>query len=149
MTNSVRSYRASSADGASQIDLLIAVYDALAEEIRMAGDAAVRGDIAARCHRSQRAFVLLGCLESWISSLNEPALEDTLASFYVYIRKELMRLQAVADESQFGELAMQICETRAAWQQRKSQVAIRPAVPGQAGTCEAENSRSAPLRWSA
>lgn len=149
MTNSVRSYRASAADGASQIDLLIAVYDALAEDIRAAGEAAARGDIAARCRQSERALVLLGCLESWISSLNEPALEDSLSSFYVYVRKELMRLQGVSEKGQFGELAMQVCETRAAWQQRKSQVAMRAVALEATAAGEVEQGSSASLRWSA
>ena len=149
MTNSVRSYRASAADGASHIDLLISVYDALAEDIRVAGDAAARGDIAARCRQSERALVLLGCLESWISSLNEPALEEGLARFYVYVRAELMRLQTVSEERQFAELAMQVCETRAAWQQRKSQAATLAMAAERPASYEVEEGSSASLRWSA
>ena len=149
MTNSVRSYRASAADGATQIDLLIAVYDALAEDIRVAGGAAARGDIAGRCRQSQRAFVLLGCLESWVSSLNDPALEEGLSRFYVYVRTELMRLQNVAEDRPFAELAMLVGETRAAWQQRKSQAATSAVAVEIQAPSVAEEGVSASLRWSA
>lgn len=148
MTDNVRSYRASAAEGASHMDLLLSVYDALAEDIRLAGDAAVRGDIPARCRQSQRAFVLLGCLESWISLLNEPALEENLARFYAYIRSELVRLQSVSEGKQFAELAMQVCETRAAWQQRKSQAATTVSVGPEVNPTR-EDDTPARLCWSA
>ena len=46
MTSSVRAYRNSATEGATHIDILLACYDALAEDIRMAGNAAVKGDLA-------------------------------------------------------------------------------------------------------
>ena len=51
MTASVRAYRSSATEGATHIDILLACYDALSEDIRMAGDAAARSDIAARCRQ--------------------------------------------------------------------------------------------------
>ena len=56
MTESLRSYRESATDGATHLDLLIAVYDALAEDLRLAGNAAGIRDVLTRCARSEHAL---------------------------------------------------------------------------------------------
>lgn len=129
MTNRVRVYRTSVADGATHIDLLIATYDGMAEDLRIAGDSAENGEIGARCKHSQHALLLLGHLESWVGLLEDPVLQDSLIQFYAYIRRELIRLQVSSEQAGFAKLAMHICETRAAWQQRQSRGA---RVPGTA-----------------
>lgn len=120
MTSSVRAYRSSSTEGATHLDILLACYDALAEEIRMAGEAAAKDDIAARCRHSQKALLLIGHLESWVSLLDDPALAGGLVSFYEYLRTEILQLQAGSDLDKFISLAFVVCETRAAWQKKRS-----------------------------
>jgi flagellin-specific chaperone FliS len=122
MTNNLHAYRTSSAEGATYIGLLLSVYDALAEDLRFAGDAAANGDISCRCRYSQHALLLLGHLESWVPLLEDDAvLQESLTLFYTYLRSQILGLQVAGEEEGFAELAMKICETRAVWQKKQSQ----------------------------
>lgn len=120
MTSSVRAYRNSATAGATHVDVLLACYDALAEDIRMAGKAASNGDIAARCRHSERALLLVGHLESWISLLDDAALAAGMAKFYEFLRLRILRLQVCSELDKFMSLALVVCEIRAAWQKRQS-----------------------------
>src|SRR5215469_10056253 len=113
MTTSVRAYRASATEGATHIDILLACYDALAEDIRLAGKSAVAGDVAARCRHSEHALLLIGHLESWISLLQDSELEVNLVTFYSYLRAEILRLQLCVESDKFMALALVVGETRA------------------------------------
>ena len=120
MNNSVHAYRISAVEGASHIDVLLTCYDVLAEDIRLAGEAAVAGDFGKRCRHSQHALLVLGHLQTWVRSLEEMPLENGLMRFYEYLRNQLLRLQSCAEKCQFSALAMSVCETRAVWQKKKS-----------------------------
>jgi flagellin-specific chaperone FliS len=120
MTRSVRAYRSSATEGATHIDILLACYDALAEDIRFAGEFAAKGDIALRCRHSQRALLLIGHLESWVSLLDDSELSASLARFYEYLRAETLRLQSSSALEEFMNLALLVCQTRATWQQKQS-----------------------------
>jgi len=120
MTGSARAYRDSATQGATHIDILLACYDALAQDIRLAGESAARGDVVARCRYSQHALLFIGHLESWISLLDSTDLCAILADFYTYLRSEILRLQVCTELDSFMKLALLVCETRAAWQSRQS-----------------------------
>lgn len=140
MTKSVRAYRTSATEGASHIDILLACYDALAEDIRLAGKSSSTGDIAARCRHSEHALLLIGHLESWLSLLDDAELSGSVGSFYSYLRAEILRLQFSPEPRKFTDLAFVVCETRASWQKKQSgelsQIGARaeppysPAEPG-------------------
>lgn len=118
--SSLSAYRISAIEGATHLDVLLACYDALAEDIRLAGEASAVGDIATRCRYTQHAILVLGHLQDWIPLLGNATLEESLAAFYEYLRKELLRLQSSVRQPEFVSLAMKVCETRAVWQQRQS-----------------------------
>jgi flagellin-specific chaperone FliS len=120
MMRSVRAYRDSATEGANHIDILLACYDALAEDIRLAGKSAVTGDVAARCRHSEHALILLGHLESWVTALDDADLAGSLTKFYEYLRAQILRLQLSRELDDFMNLALVVCETRAAWQQKHS-----------------------------
>lgn len=120
MTISVRAYRSSATEGATHVDILMACYDALAEDIRFAGEFAVKGDIALRCRHSQRALLLIGYLENWISLLDDADLSASLARFYEYLRAEILRVQSSSELDDFMSLALMVCQVRATWQQKQS-----------------------------
>jgi flagellin-specific chaperone FliS len=122
MTDSVRAYRASTGDSSTHLGLLLSVYDALAEDLRLAADAVANGDIVGRCRHSQHALQLLGHLESWLSLFDDAALQDSLSCFYAYLRGEIICLQSAAHRGGFVELAMHVCETRAVWQKKQSDI---------------------------
>jgi len=120
MTRSVRAYRSSATEGATHVDILLACYDAVAEDIRFAGKFAVEGDVVSRCRYSEHALLLIGHLESWVSLLDDSELAESLTSFYEYLRAELLRLQVSSELEKFMDLALVVCETRAAWQNKQS-----------------------------
>src|ERR1700744_2541222 len=120
MTRSVRAYRSSATEGATHVNILLACYDAVAEDIRLAGKFAVKGDIVSRCRHSDHALLLIGHLESWVSLLDDPELAESLTSFYQYLRVEILRLQAGRELEKFAALALVVCETRAVWQNKQS-----------------------------
>lgn len=116
--NHLSAYRASAIGGATHLDVLLACYDALAEDIRLAGQASEKRHVEERSRRTHHAMLLLGHLQDWVPCLQDPALQDGLRNFYEYVRAELVRLQNSFDQSGFQALSMRVCETRAAWQQR-------------------------------
>ena len=118
MTTTARTYRSAATEGATHLGLLLATYDVLADDIRLAGDAAAKGLIEERCRLSSHATLLLGHLESWVPLLGDPVLETSLIRFYAFMRAELMRLQSETEGGAFADLALQVGETRAAWQQK-------------------------------
>jgi len=120
MTRSVLAYRSSATEGATHIDILLACYDALAEDIRLAGKSAVVGEVAARCRYSDHALLLIGHLQSWVSLLHDSELEANLVSFYSYLRTEILRLQFCMEPDKFIDLALVVGETRATWQKKQN-----------------------------
>jgi flagellin-specific chaperone FliS len=127
MNESFLLYRGASTDGATHLDLIIAVYDGLARDLGRIADAIAASDIEGRCKWSHHALLLLGYLETWVERLHEPELERSLNAFYAYLRAELLRLQANQDESAPRKLAMMVCETRAIWQQKATPASVAPA----------------------
>jgi flagellin-specific chaperone FliS len=120
MTGSVRAYRSSATEGATHIDILLACYDAVAEDIRLAGKFSVKGDLVSRCRHSEHALLLIGHLESWVSLLDDPDLAAGLTNFYKYLRAEILQLQTSSEFEKFMALALVVCETRAVWQNKQS-----------------------------
>lgn len=120
MTRSVRAYRSSATEGATHVDILLACYDAVAEDIRLAGKFSLEGDFASRCRHSQHALLLIGHMESWVSLLDDSELAASLTGFYEYLRAEILRLQISSEFEKFMALALVVCETRAVWQNKQS-----------------------------
>jgi flagellin-specific chaperone FliS len=131
MTSSLRAYRSSATEGATHIDILLACYDALSEDIRFAGKFAVTGDVASRCRHSERALLLIGHLESWTSLLDDRELAGSLTNFYAYLRIEILRLQSSSEPDEFMNLALLVCETRATWQKKQSTGLVRAQEPAE------------------
>lgn len=113
-------YRRAAGEGASHIGLLTIVYDTLADDLRNAGQAVLQGDIAARCKYSNHGLSLLGHLESWVQSIDDAALRESLMTFYGYLRSQILCLQAEPTFDAFESLASSVRETRAVWQQKES-----------------------------
>jgi len=120
MNRSVLAYRSSATEGATHIDILLACYDALAEDIRLAGKSADAGNVVARCRYSEHALLLIGHLESWVSLLQDSELAANLVIFYSYLRTEILRLQLCVESDKFITLALVVGETRATWQKKQN-----------------------------
>ncbi len=122
-------YRRAAGEGATYIGLLLVVYDTIAGDLRRAGLAADRGDIAGRCEATNHALLLLGHLESWAESVEDVTLRTSLGQFYGYLRAQAVAFQASTSGDGFAELARLVEETRAVWQQKEMmQVRQAPQV---------------------
>ena len=115
-------YRQVAGEGATYIGLLTVVLDSLAEDLRLAGLAAARADIPARCSASNHAFLLLAHLESWATDLDELALKSSLLTFYSYVRATLTTLQTATTQQPFLDLATHVTELRITWQTKEAQL---------------------------
>ena len=151
MVSSETFYRQTAGEGATYIGLLLVVYDTLAGDLRRAGEAVDRGDIAARCHATNHALLLLGHLESWAESLAEVELRTSLSHFYAYLRVQAIALQAAGRKDGFNELAGLVEETRAVWQRKEASGAVTASQIGGVARAFAaeEQESSARGSWSA
>ena len=126
-------YRHAAASGATQVGLLLIVYDVLAEDLRRSGSCVRTGDVAGRCQSSNHALLLLGHLESWVEFLGEASLASALNQFYGFVRASVVRLQSKAESRDFYALADLIVETRAVWQKKEQllleELSKRNALP--------------------
>jgi flagellin-specific chaperone FliS len=138
-------YRSLAGEGASHLGLLLAVYDRIAEDIRQAGLAASQTNIAVRCLHTEHALLLLGHLQSWLALLEEPPLEQTLDTFYQYVRGSLMQLQTGGVSEDFARLALQVSEARSAWYRRS----VRREPTGEVLSPLAEPAQPVRTNWSA
>lgn len=128
MTRSANLYRIAALENSTHLDLIIGVYDAIAEDLHRCAEAVSASDISKRCKASDRAMRLLGHLESWLELLSERPLQDSLAQFYAFLRSEILRLQATTEPESFRNLAFRVSETRAAWQKRFATPGTIPEV---------------------
>ena len=152
MPTSETLYRQMAGEGATYIGLLLVVYDTLAEDLRRAGQAVERREIAARCDATNHALLLLGHLESWTASLDDGVLAASLLQFYGYLRTQALRLQVTTDPADFYELARLVGETRACWQKRENELdppaSLHPA-PAATRSWSQEETGGARHSWSA
>jgi flagellar protein FliS len=116
--NPAFSYQQSSISGATPMGLVIALYDKLACDLRLAVEAIREDDIEARCIALSHATLVLGQLQDWVNLESGDALAKSLADFYQILRTRMLEasLQKSAEllEAQI-ELVLQV---RSAWQQR-------------------------------
>lgn len=119
-----RAYQLASAEGATQIGVLILVYDAIAADLIRAGHAVAQNNIEERCSRSKHALLLIGHLENWVHEFEDAQLSTSLLSFYTMLRSRILKLQAAPDASAFSDLASIVSETRATWQTKEQQLVM-------------------------
>ena len=117
-------YRDASLDGATHIDSLTKVYEALAADLFQAGQALQERKIQQRCAASNHALFLLGHLDTWAEALDDSTLAQGLGQFYAYLRWKIVGLQTKGTRSDFEKLSSLVLEVRSTWQE-KSQRAIK------------------------
>ncbi len=112
------SYRRSAVEGASEIGLVIALYDTLSGNLRRAAAALRSNEIEKRCAELNHAFLVIGQLESWVDVEHGGELAQNLTSFYAWLRMKLLDASTMKSaeilEAQIGL----ILQVRSAWQQR-------------------------------
>ena len=120
-------YRRATAEGASTIGLIVALYDTLARDLQKVAAAIDKTDIELRCKHTHHALLVLGHLESWVDPAAQDALSHSLREFYRYIRSQTLLVQTSGNGMAATETAMLILETRATWQGQEQRLASRQA----------------------
>jgi flagellar biosynthetic protein FliS len=116
MNTTEQAYRRTAAEGASGFGLLIALYDALAGDLRRAAEAQRHGDIEQRCKDIKHALLVIGYLDDWIDRKEGGELAQKLIDFYANLRATLIEAQ-IRQSPEFleGQMAIVIA-IRGTWQ---------------------------------
>jgi len=70
------------------MDMLLACYDALAEDIRLAGKSAGKGDVAGRCRYSEHALLLIDIWRvGYLYSMNPNLPQAWRVSIAIFVLK--------------------------------------------------------------
>jgi flagellar protein FliS len=116
MNATEQAYRRTAAEGASGFGLLIALYDALAADLRRAAEAQRRGDIEQRSKEIKHALLVIGYLDDWIDRKEGGELAQKLIAFYANLRTTLIEAQ-IRQSPEFLEEQMAIViAIRGTWQ---------------------------------
>jgi flagellar biosynthetic protein FliS len=109
-------YRKTAIQGSSGFGLLIAIFDALAEDLRRAAQAERNNDIEKRCHEANHAVYIIGFLEDRLLHGDGGPLADELRAFYRTLRRKLLQAQINRSAEGLEELMTAVLKIREAWQ---------------------------------
>ncbi|MGO9433527.1 MAG: flagellar export chaperone FliS [Terracidiphilus sp.] len=109
-------YRKTAIQGSSGFGLLIAIFDALAEDLRRAAQAERNNDIEKRCREANHAVHIIGFLEDRLLHGDGGELADQLRAFYSTLRRNLFQAQINRSAEQLEELMTAVLKIREAWQ---------------------------------
>lgn len=120
----VKSYRGAALEGASGVELVVALYDGLIRFLGYAAEAASRGDVAARREAARRSFDIIIHLQATLRPDVGGRPAEVLAEFYASIFSTILRASMAAAPEEFHHAIRCVRTVRDAWQQ----VAVDPAV---------------------
>jgi flagellar biosynthetic protein FliS len=109
-------YRKTAIQGTSGLGLLVAIFDALAEDLRRAAQAERNNDLEKRCHETNHAVQVIGFLEDRLLHGDGGPLADQLRAFYRTLRRKLFQAQIDRSAEQFEDLMSAVLKIREAWQ---------------------------------
>ncbi len=109
-------YRKTAIQGTSGFGLLVAIFDALAGDLRRAAQAERNNDIETRCRETNHAVHIIGFLEDRLLHGDGGVLADELRVFYRTLRRKLLKAQISRSAEQLEELMTAVLKIREAWQ---------------------------------
>ncbi|MGA2420788.1 MAG: flagellar protein FliS [Candidatus Acidiferrum sp.] len=121
------SYHHSAAVGASAVGQVVALYDAILRDLRLAMAAVEAGNIENRVNASNHALLVLGELQGVLDFARggEPA--QNLSAFYTAMRDLIVQASISSSQEKFLDLIAKFARLRAAWSHVERSVA--PTVP--------------------
>lgn len=145
------SYKDHMLDGASPVDLVVALYDGIIRFLYDAIDAVEHGNITARRAAVKRALAIVIHLQTRLRMDVGGRPAQVLAEFYASIFALILQASVAADAQRFDRAIGCVREMRNAWRQIAQQSAQAPAnaerklVPSAQATSESD----AASRWTA
>ncbi|KAA6465032.1 flagellar protein FliS [Acidobacteria bacterium AB60] len=131
-------------EGASAVDLVVALYDGIIRFLHAAADAVERGDTEGRRAAAKRALDIILHLQSRLRMDVGGAPAQALSEFYAAIFAQILQASQAASPQKFQHAIECVRNVRDAWRQ----VAAGPAPPPQ-HLSQAGDTPSVGSRWNA
>ena len=130
------SYQEHALDGASPVDLVVALYDGIIRFLYAAGDAVDRGDVEARRAAVKRAMDIIIHLQARLRMDVGGRPAQALSEFYASIFAEILQGSQSASKAKFEHAIHCVRNVRDAWREVARDPSVNPApVPaGRTGT---------------
>jgi flagellar protein FliS len=147
------SYRQHALDGASAVDLVVALYDGIVRFLYDAMRAVDRGDAEGRRAASKRALDIIIHLQARLRMDVGGAPAKALSEFYAAIFAQILQASKSASSARFSHAIDCVKNVREAWREvardpNANTGALRLSQSGAAAQFEQENaSASKPVNW--
>lgn len=136
------SYQGYGLEGASAVDLVVALYDGIVRFLYAASDAVERGDTDARRAACKRALDIVLHLQSRLRMDIGGAPARALSEFYTTIFAQILQASQSASKQKFQHAIECVRNVRDAWRQVAADPSVNPAPiqvspgaePSQAGS---------------
>jgi flagellar protein FliS len=123
------SYREHALDGASAVDLVVALYDGILRFLYAAGAAAERGDAAARRVAVKRALDIIIHLQARLRMDVGGRPAQVLSEFYASIFAQILQASQSSSRQKFEHAIECVKNVRDAWRQVAKDTEVNPAPP--------------------
>jgi flagellar protein FliS len=121
------SYQEHALDGASAVDLVVALYDGIIRFLYAAGDAVDRGDTAGRRVAVKRALDIIIHLQARLRMDVGGKPAEALSEFYATVFAEIMQASASVSRQKFEHSIECVRNVRDAWRQAALDPEVNPA----------------------
>ena len=141
-------YREHLLEGASAVDLVVALYDGIIRFLYAAVDAVERGDVSARRHAVKRAFDIIIHLQARLRMDIGGSPAQALSEFYASIFAQILQASQSASKEKFEHVIECVRNVRDAWKQVANESTFSGEVRLQSGPAmppvndEAEHAQS-------
>jgi flagellar secretion chaperone FliS len=109
------SYRQAAAQGASQLRLVVLLYDQAIADLQGALAALARGDTEGRTHMIKHALSVLACLEATLNKDQGGSVAEQLERFYRQIRAGVLQAQVRQSSGGIRRQIADLVKVREAW----------------------------------
>jgi len=121
------SYQEYALDGASPVDLVVALYDGILRFLYSASEAVDRGDATARRTAVKRALDIIIHLQARLRMDVGGRPAEALSEFYVSIFAQILQASQSASRQKFEHAIACVRNVRDAWRQVASDPEVNPA----------------------
>ncbi len=138
----MRQYREATLEGASGVDLIVALYDGLIRFLLLAAAACDAGDVQARRDAVRRAIDIVIHLQARLRTDVGGTPAEGLAEFYASIFANVLRASADNSQDRFVATIRSVRKVREAWQEVAQDPSVRRVIPRDLQTYEERMERT-------
>lgn len=133
------SYQEHALDGASAVDLVVALYDGIMRFLHAAADAADRGDTDGRRVAVKRALDIIIHLQARLRMDIGGRPAQALSEFYASVFAQILRASQSASRAKFEHAIGCVKNVRDAWRQVARDPEVNPGPPQLAAFAHRQN----------